>query len=443
MQNHRFLFFISIITIAVYFSACVSIPNRYEGLAPGPWRGLLFINQHKELIVTEGRKKDVKRDVDFEEKSNFVAFNFEIGNAPDGKQIMTVINGAERMVFDEISLGRDIRTGDDTFYIKLSPYDACLKGIFEGDKMKGHWIVLDKSNYSMEFEAKYGQSHRYKKTNPAKVDATIFGHYQAKFGVDTEKPYDAIGEFEQTGDKLTGTFRTESGDFRFLEGQVVENELWLSTFDGSHAFLFHATITGDSLDGMFYSGIHYKTQWKAVKVKEGKLKHADSLSTAVSSEPFYFGFETPDGQIIDFRDEKFKNKLKLVQIMGSWCPNCLDEAVFLNEYFHNNPNDKVVVLGLSFERHPEKQKAMQRILDFKTKLKLAYDIALGGKANRDSASKVIPQISQLMAFPTLLFVDHHHKIVKVHTGFDGPATSKYQEYIRDFETNIRKFTEHE
>lgn len=443
MQNNPFTFLTTLISLAVYLSSCVSIPNRYEGLAPGPWRAVLFINQHKELIVTEGRKKDVKRDVDFEEKSKFVAFNFEISNGLDGKQIMTVINGSERMVFDEISIGRDIRTGDDTFYIKLSPYDACIKGIFEGDKMKGHWIVLDKANYAMEFEARYGLSHRYKKTNPSQKGPNISGHYQTKFGIDTDKPYDAVGEFEQTGDKLTGTFRTESGDFRFLEGQVVDNELWLSTFDGSHAFLFHATISGDSLDGMFYSGIHHKAQWKAVKVKEGQLKHADSISTAISSEPFYFGFETPDGQFIDFRDEKFKNKLKLVQIMGSWCPNCLDEAIFLNEYFKKNPNENVVVVGLSFERHVERQKAMQRILDFKTKLKLNYEIALGGKANRDSASRAIPQISEIMAFPTLLFVDQNFRIVKVHTGFDGPATSKYLDYVRVFETNIRKFTTHE
>lgn len=437
------LFAQTAIICTLFIAACVRIPNRYEGLAPGPWRGLLYISQHQDLIVTEGRKKDVKRDVDFEAKSNFVAFNFEIGRDDSGKTIMTVINGAEKMVFDEISIGRDTRNGDDTFYIKLSPYDACLKGIFEGDKMKGHWIVLDKPNYAMEFEAKYGPTHRYKKSAPGNTPFNVTGQYQAVFGFDTEKPYDAVGEFYQTRDKVTGTFRTESGDFRFLEGQVIDNELWLSTFDGSHAFLFRADIRGDSLEGKFYSGIHHQSRWKALKVNQGHLKNADSISTAISADPFHFGFETPEGKVIDFRQPYYKDKIKIVQIMGSWCPNCLDEASFLNNYFREHPNEKVIVVGLSFERHPERKKAMDRILDFKTKLKLDYDIALGGRAHRDSASLALPQISGIMAFPTMLFVDQNNKIVKVHTGFDGPATSKYQDYIREFEANIHKFTQHE
>ncbi|MBK8955594.1 MAG: TlpA family protein disulfide reductase [Saprospiraceae bacterium] len=422
---------------------CVNIPNRYEEIAPGPWRGLLFINQHKELIVTEGRKKDVKRDVDYESKSNFVAFNFEISSRADGKQIFTVINGEERMEFDEIYFGRDIRTGDDTFYIKLSPYDACLKGIVEGDKMKGYWMVLDKPNYSMEFEARYGYTHRFKKSRPDSNSIKVQGQYQAQFGLDTDNPYPAVGEFKQSGDRVTGTFRTESGDFRYLDGQVISEELWLSTFDGAHAFLFRAQIEGDSLHGMFYSGIHHKTQWSARRVEQGILMHADSISKAVSSAPFYFGFETPDGKLLDFRNKEFENKIKLVQVMGSWCPNCLDEAVFFKEYFREHPNEQVVVVGLSFERHQEREKAMKRISDFKSKLQLPYDIALGGRANRDSAAAAIPQISGVMAFPTMIVVDKDNRIVKVHTGFDGPATSKFRDFILEFEAMLSKYTRNE
>ena len=66
------------------------------------------------------------------------------------------------------------------------------------------------------------------------------------------------------GNKLTGTFRTDTGDYRFLEGSVQANKMYLSVFDGSHAFLFEAKLMEDSaLIGSFRSGNHYKTLWEA------------------------------------------------------------------------------------------------------------------------------------------------------------------------------------
>ncbi len=418
--------------------SCVRVPNPHEGLAPGPWRGLLFISQFQDLIVTEGRNKVVTRDIDFESKSTVIPFLFELGHTSDGKAKLTVINGSERIEFTDVFTGKDLRTGEDTFYISLNPYDACLKGIYENDKMQGHWMVLDKPGYAMPFEARFGLNHRFKqKLNDEEV-TNVSGHYQTVFNKDSADSFNAIGEFEQQKDKVTGTFRTESGDFRFLEGQVVGGKLFLSCFDGAHAFLFTAEIFSDSLAGKFYSGNHYQASWQGRKVMQGVLKNPDSLSFVQNDEEFHFGFETPDGKMINFQDEPYRGKLKLVQIMGSWCPNCMDEALFLKEQYSELLNDSIILVGLSFERHKEKSKAMERILQYKDKLQLPYDIAWGGPANRDSASRKIPQITHIMAYPSLLFIDRKNKIVKVHSGFDGPATTKYMEYQNQFKKNIQE-----
>lgn len=349
---------------------------------------------------------------------------------------MTVINGSERIVFDDITLGKDKKTGNDTFLINLHPYAACLKGIYQGGLMHGHWIVLDKKDYAMEFRAEFGSDHRFnkiKEPNPV----SLAHYYKAVFDFESDKAYDAIGEFRQSGAIITGTFRTESGDFRFLEGEVSGPELQLSCFDGAHAFLFEATISGDSLSGMFYSGIHYKTNWKAVADTSAILKNADAISRVKQSDPFYFGFETPDGLKIDFRDPEYAGKIKIVQVLGSWCPNCLDESVFLAEYLKANPEIPLAVVGLSFERFKEKDRAMERITQFHKKLSLNYPIAYGGLANRDTAASKFPQISGIHAYPTTLFVDKNNQIVKVHTGFDGPATSKFGEYKLTFNNTVQ------
>ncbi len=427
----------TVLCILLFKTSCITIPNQYEGIAPGNWRAVLYISEYKELIVTEGRKKDVKRDVQFEDKSIYVPFNFEIQTREDSSQYIVIRNGEERIQFGPIIIGRDIRTGDDTFYIDLSPYDACLKGIYEGNKMQGNWIVRDKPNYTMAFEARFGQQHRFHKL-PRKPGATLYEKYQVVFSPETSDAYASIGEFKQMEQKVYGTFRTETGDYRYLEGELDSNRMLLSCFDGAHAYLFESYLKGDSIYGQYYSGMHYKTDFRGKMTENGKLKSSDSLSMSKSADKFQFKFQLPDGGHIDFDEPFYQGKIKIVQVMGSWCPNCLDEARFLKDYLNQNKPEDLVVVGLSFERYAEREKAMDQILRYKNKLDLPYLIAYGGRSNKDSASRVLPQLTKVAAFPTMIFIDASNHIFKVHTGFDGPATSYYDHFKKEFEETIQQ-----
>lgn len=429
----RFISLYSVVfIICLVVHGCISIPNQHKGFPPGVWRGLIYITEHQDLIVTEGRNEEVERDVEFESKSKIIPFNFEIRYDSLKKPRMIVMNASEHIVFDDIIIGRDIRTGDDTFRINLHPYDVYIKGVFEEDKMRGYYVVQDKKDYFMVFEAKYGQAHRFNKT-PKGTDDNVNGTYQVVFSDTSADKFDAIGEFIQVGQKVTGTFRTETGDFRYLEGQIDDDKLLLSTFDGAHAYLFEADIIGDSLIGIFYSGKHYKTQWKASKATNVFLKNPDSLTTSKKKEEvFRFSFMTPEQHLIDIDHPRYKNKIKIIQIMGSWCPNCMDESNFLNDYLKKNQNPDLIIIGLSFERYADKKKAFERIAKYKSSMQLNYDIAYGGRANKDSASLALPQLSGIIAFPTMIFVDRNNFIYKIHTGFDGPATSQFQKFEKEF-----------
>lgn len=74
---------------------------------------------------------------------------------------------------------------------------------------------------------------------------------------------------------------------------------------------------------------------------------------------------TPDSQWVNFEDEAFKDKVKVVQILGSWCPNCRDESEFINKYISDFPNEKLVFVGLAFERKGDPQKVMNRIASYR------------------------------------------------------------------------------
>lgn len=428
-------YFIGIILIQ---QSCITIPNQHSGLPPGIWRGVLYIQEYNDIIVTEGRNELVTRDVDYESKSKFIPFNFEIRYDAAGSAQMTIHNSSEQIQFKDIKIGKDRRTGDDTFRIDLLPYDACLKGVFEEDKMRGYYVVMDKTDYFMTFEARYGQAHRFSKI-PSPGDHQVNGNYQTVFSDTSQNPYSAIGEFRQTGQRLEGTFLTETGDYRFLDGQISGDRLSLSCFDGAHAYLFEAKVRNDSLvNGIFYSGKHYKTTWKAFKVEHGVLNNPNSMTTMVSSEPMHFLFETPESKIIDFENAEYKNKVKIIQILGSWCPNCRDESVFLNQYLNEHPNPELVVIGLAFERYPDRLKAMEQIQRYKNTLNLKYEIAYGGKSNKDSASAALPQLSGIKAYPTTLFVDRNNQVRKIHSGFNGPATSLFEKDKQEFHNTVQQ-----
>jgi thiol-disulfide isomerase/thioredoxin len=428
---------ISGIVSLLLHASCISIPNQHNGLPPGIWRGLIFIEEHSDIIVTKGKSKIVTRDVDFEAKSKFIPFNFIIEYDSLKKPIMYVVNGPDKIRFNDMTVGRDIRTGNDTFQIKLHPYDATLKGLYEEDKMKGYFIVHDKADYYMSFEAKFGLDHRFNKfQQPSQVNVT--GNYQAIFSDTSVKKFDAIGEFNQLNQIVNGTFRTETGDFGYLSGEITNDKLLLSCFDGAHAFLFEARAFGDSLEGIFYSGKHYKTNWKAVKVTNSHLRNPDSLTSFKAQDKgFLFSFSTPENKLLDFNSDEYKNKVKIVQILGSWCPNCRDESTFLVEYLKTNSHPDLVIVGLAFERYTDRLKAYERITKYKSSLTINYDIAYGGKANKDSASAALPQLTEIISFPTMIFVDRNNQIYKIHTGFDGPATSRYEDFKHDFRKTVQ------
>ena len=94
----------------------------------------------------------------------------------------------------------------------------------------------------------------------------------------TENETKAIGLFNQNENRITGTFATETGDYRYLDGVVSGDSVFLSTFDGSHAFLFEAEIKDSLIEGLFLSGTHYSENWIAKKNEDVVLRNPDSLT---------------------------------------------------------------------------------------------------------------------------------------------------------------------
>jgi thiol-disulfide isomerase/thioredoxin len=420
----KWLILFILLTISI---SCLKLGEPYSAIPPGIWRGVLVLTDELE---------------GFDEKSKGeLPFNFDVIYVRPDSFYIVLHNGEERIIVTDIKIGVDRRTARDTIRIDFPVYDSHIQAQFQEDAIEGWWVVRNRKDYRIKFKALHGQPYRFFQTlDPPAADLT--GKWDCQFGIDTETPTRAIGEFVQKGNQITGTFLSATGDDRYLEGVVNGDRLHLSVFDGSHAYLYEAKILPDGqLSGIYRSGNHYKTYWegsRADKIEPTALGDPLALTQMKSEVPFNLKLPDPQGNVIDISKGVYAGKPKIIQIMGTWCPNCKDETTFLLDYLKAHPNPGFEVLGIAFERHADTTKALAAIETYRQKLGIPYPIVYGGSNNKNIASEKLPMLNEVVAYPTLIFLDAQNKVLAIHTGFSGPATSGYIAFKEEFNELVSK-----
>ncbi len=369
-----------------------------------------------------------------EESSIELPFNFDV-KYKSKKPTIIIRNGDERITVDEIMVS------GDSVKFKMPVFDTEFKCIMKGNDLEGIWI----NNYRKEksiikFKAVFGETNRFPFV-PGKVNPFFEGKWETTFSPNTADSSKAIGVFhhiEQT-DYMTGTFLTETGDYRFLEGMKAGNKLYLSSFNGSDAYLFMAEFNDGSFTGIFYSGAHKKENWIAKQNDRFKLSNGEEI-TFVKNKEEKINFTYPDlnKKKVSLSDKKFENKPVIVQIMGSWCPNCMDESDYLAQVYSEYKTKGLEIVALSFEKTSDFEKARAQLSRLVKRLNMEYTVLLTLQTGSAKASESLPFLNKVSAFPTTLFLDRDHRVVKVHTGFNGPATgAAYTEFKRSTEALIK------
>ena len=337
----------------------------------------------------------------------------------DGK--WSISNSSEIIQIDSIEWN------NSNFHVKLPLFNTVFDGaIINENHIRGKWSDNSRDTvYEIPFEAKFksgGQVSGFAKNSQTITFNAIFSPHNAN-----EKT-NAVGLFSFNEKKVEGTFMTESGDFRFLEGESNGRDLYLSCFDGTHLFYFTATREGDSLvNGTFYSGKHWKEPWEAYSDPKASLRNPDSLTQSRDTEGHLrFNARSITGENILFDSNSFKGKVSIVQVFGSWCPNCTDESIFLKNLYNKYASQGLQVLPVAFERIDDFAKNKEIVSRQFTQLELPYSWYYGGL--KSEASSVFADLSKISSFPTAIFIDKTGKIRKIHTGFYGPGTGKYYDH---------------
>jgi thiol-disulfide isomerase/thioredoxin len=360
-------------------------------------------------------------------------FNFELQKDTQGHYTIYLLNAQERLALDSITLQ------GDSIHIPMHIFDAQIIGKVSENKIEGYWIKNYASNYRIPFKAEYGLDYRFKTSNKT-TPYQAGGKYAIRFA-DRPDSVISVGIFEQTGSKVTGTILTRTGDYRYLEGIIEGKEMKLSAFDGEHAYLLEGTFQSDSvINGKFYSGKAKSREWKAIKDAKVKLPDPGSLTYLKKGyDKIEFAFPGALGGTVSLNDAKYRGKVVILQLFGTWCPNCMDETKFLSPWYDKNKDRGVEIIGLAYEKKSDIVYARSRVQKMKDRLHVGYDFAIAGTADTESASKSLPMLNQVMSFPTTIFLDRQGRVRRIHTGFSGPGTgSYYEELISEFNLLVDK-----
>ena len=187
------------------------------------------------------------------------------------------------------------------------------------------------------------------------------------------------------------------------------------------------------MEGDFWSGNHWVENWTGTRDADFELPDPNSLTFL---KPAYskveFVFEDMDGETVSLSDPQFADKVVIVQIMGSWCPNCKDETAYLVSLYNRLHEQGLEVVSLAFEKSDNRETNLRSLKRLRDHFNVPYPILLAGMASKMEAAEKLPMLNHVLSFPTTVYIDRSGEVRRVHTGFSGPGTGEYySEFVEE------------
>lgn len=381
--------------------------SHAQDLKPGRWRAAL-------------QRKDGRT----------IPFTLEVVRQA-AKTNIYIVNGNERVKTED-----PIFTPDSVTF-RMPVFESYFKARITRDGLRGVWVSgSETGEMTMPFTASAGGSRFPAGTGTPRQAQ---GKWKIEFTRANQTKRHAIGDFTQQGSALSGSVLTPSADYRYLDGVVAGDSLFLSTFDGSHALLLCAKINSDHMTGKFFNGNNTPETWLAVKDANVALTPNVTTVKKGNDGKLAFSFQDLDGNTVSLPSNRFKGKVVIVQIMGSWCPNCMDEMAFLSDYYKRNRDRGVEIVALAYELSTDPARSEKSLRRFQTKFDVQYPLLITGATASDPerTQKTLPQLTDLKTFPTTIMLDKHGVVREIKTSFYGPGSGEYHtKFKAGFEATV-------
>ena len=335
---------------------------------------------------------------------------------------------------DEKIIASEIKYLGDSIFVTLPFFDAEFRLKSNKENLSGYWVrYLPGKTKKYALEIRKSESPRFKNYSSL-INVTGLWEIMSE-----QRSHPNIGNFiQEKNGKVTGSILSVSGDDRYLEGQVSGDSLFLSTFDGAHAYLYTIKINpkNRSLTGLFYAADNHPVIISGKFNPKAQLENVYDLTTLKEGlDTISFTFPDLQGKPVHYPNSETHNKITIIQFLGSWCPNCMDETRFLKSFYETH-KDKVSIIGLAYERSRDITKSTASVKKMSDRFGLKYPILITGYSNAPKeVMESLPELKNYMAFPTMIILDKKGKVRKIHTGFSGPGTGiYYTNFTKEFDT---------
>jgi thiol-disulfide isomerase/thioredoxin len=239
----------------------------------------------------------------------------------------------------------------------------------------------------------------------------------------------------QAGAKIDAAILRVDGDTGTLSGNFKDGKFILSHFTGERPFYVEVTPRSDGSLELQIASFHDTQNLVAVRPAEARARNlappddpTEHTKVKDPTQPLRFSFPDLTGRVVSNTDDRFQGKVVLVNITGSWCPNCHDEAPFLEELYRKYHGLGLEIVALDFEQ-PEQLKSLSRVRAFIKRYGIEYTYLIAGEPGQ--LNEKIPQAENLNAWPTTFFVGRNGLVRSIHTGFTSHASGELDSRLRD------------
>jgi len=321
----------------------------------------------------------------------------------------------------------------DSVLLEIGDYAAAIRAHVGADSLVGFYRnVGNRGPRTIPFRAARGSW-------PVQVPApSLTGRWDAIFTPDAS-PSPRVLELRGTERGLEGTVISNTGDSGLFWGGAADGTFVMSHFDGSFVYMLTGELDGDTLRGIFHAGLTSQRPFVAVRsTGAAHLKAPTEMVEVDTAAAFQWDFPDLDGNLVSNGDERFRGKVVIVEIFGTWCPTCHDAAPTMVELYDRFRDRGLEVVGLAYEVTGDPAVDGALVRRFAEKFGIEYPLLLAGVNDDDSPRETQPQLDGPIAFPTTLFLDASGRVRRVHSGFYGPALGEAHE---ELEQEFMDFTD--
>jgi thiol-disulfide isomerase/thioredoxin len=262
---------------------------------------------------------------------------------------------------------------------------------------------------------------------------------------------------EQHGAEIAASILRVDGDTGSYSGSFKDGKWVLSHFDGSRPGVITVTANADgTLDvdqranrpatalpvsntGSSYGAedtpngrnaaqlVAYRSDVAVAKGLPQPENYETHTTARDPHEKFTFNFPDDNGKLVSNEDPRFKGKVVLAIVTGTWCPNCHDEAQYLVQLDKKYRSKGLAIVALDFEE-PDQQGNLDREHAFVKQYGVRYTYLIAG-APEEMWEKV-PQLVNLNTWPATVFIGRDGTVRGVHSGFASPASGEFNAQLR-------------